>query len=192
MSTLVSTQTVYAPFKRVYATNVTTNAYTAKTDLTAVQFAAKYTVATNSGQYDTANGYIDLSVGQLKNACPDLIKVKFYGTNANNQTGSCRFYGVTRVLANGAESYTHVLLGGYSFILSDSLTGVVGGVVLATEFYADTITADVDVANVSDMIISPTGDVPAHLVLDVKGFQYLLVEPIVGTATNVNVLIGGY
>ena len=135
MSTLVSTQTVYAEFKRVYATNVVLDAFTAKADLTAAQFAAKYTVATNSGNYDTTNGYVNLSVGQLGKACPDLIKVKFYGTNANNETGACRFYGVSRIVSTPAtlggaqtESYTHVLLGEYTFILSSSLTGVAGGV----------------------------------------------------------------
>ena len=93
------------------------------------------------------------------------------------------------------KSYTHVLLGDYTFVQSDNLTGVADGVVTATEYYADTIAAVRDAANVSDMIISPTGDAPAHLCLDVKGFKYILVELIctgAQAATGVNVLVAGY
>jgi len=188
---VTSTQTLAMEFRRVYATNVTANAYTARVDLTAAEFAAKFTAATNAGKYDTANGYIDLSIGQYKDSTPDLLKLKFYGTNANNETGNCRIYGVSLVSSASGTSYTHVLLGDYAFVLSSTCTGVAGGVVVATEYYADTITATTDVENVTDSIISPTGDVVAHLILDVKGFRYLLVEPIVGTAADVNVLVAG-
>ena len=191
-----TTQTMSARFRRVYATNVTASAYVARIDLTEAQFAALYATNSADGIQDTTNGYLRLD-GKNEAECPDLVKVKFYGTDADNEAGGCRFYGVS--LAEGGlldgtvvKSYTHVLIGEYTFILSSACTGVAGGVVVATEYYADPIVGVVDAANVSDMIVSPTGDVPAHLCLDVKGFKYLLVEPIVTTAAGVNVLVAGY
>jgi len=68
---------------------------------------------------------------------------------------------------------------------------VADGVVSATNYYADTITRTTGIENVSDQILSPTGDVAGHVVVDVKGFRYVLVEPIVGTAASVNVLAAG-
>jgi len=68
---------------------------------------------------------------------------------------------------------------------------VADGVVSATNYYADTITRTTGIENVSDQILSPTGDVAGHVVVDVKGFRYVLIEPIVGTAASVNVLAAG-
>lgn len=49
--------------------------------------------------------------------------------------------------------------------------GVAGKEVLNTERFADTITLVTGNANVSIDITSPTGNVAAHFVMDVKGFQ---------------------
>lgn len=188
---VTSTQTLAMEFRRVYATNVTANEYTARVDLTAAAFAALFTSATNAGKYDTTNGYLDLSIGQYKDSTPDFLKLRFYGTDAKNETGSCRIYGVSLVNSSTGTSYTHVLLGEYAFTLSSTCTGVADGVVSATNYYADTITRTTGIENVSDQILSPTGDVAGHVVVDVKGFRYVLVEPIVGTAASVNVLAAG-
>ena len=175
MSTSLTTNA--NPYRRVLSTNTTASAFTARVDLLTMPAAP-------AGESTTGYVYVGDS---------NTVLIKFYGTDADNETGSVRVYGLKAIERPGnATSFTHVLLGEYTFTLSSTLTGVAGGVVGATEFYADTITAVIDVANVSDMIISPTGGVPAHLVIDVKGFQYLLVEPIIGTATSVNVLVAGY
>lgn len=156
------------PFRRVLTTNGTASAFAAVADTLSVPSGA---------------GYVALPPG-------NAALVRFFGTDAADETGSCRIYGVKAIEGSGATSYTHTLLGEYGFTLS-TLTGVSGGVVTNSEFYADTITRVAGVENVSDQIVSPTSDEPAHLLLDRKGHDLLFFEPIVVTAASVNALIAG-
>lgn len=56
-----------------------------------------------------------------------------------------------------------------------SATGVSGGTLLGTHFLADTITLVTGTANVSHEIVSPTGNVAAHIIVSVKGASMIEV-----------------
>jgi hypothetical protein len=179
---VVQTVTEVQPFRRVYATNVTATGYTAKADLTALPTV---------GDVDTATGYLDLAIGRNPGTIPNAVKLKFYAVGSNNNTGNCRVYGLAPVWSATGTSYTHVLLADYALTFSGAL-GVAGGVVLNTERYADTIARTIGIENVGDSFLSPEGDVAGHAVVDVKGFRWILVEPVTASsATSVNVLYAG-
>ena len=153
------------PYRKALSTNSTASAFAAKVD---------------SLSMPTGAGYV--AVGQFNS-----LLLKPYGTDADNETGSVRVYGVKAVEGGGATSYTHVLLGEWDFVLDASLTGVSGGAVGASEYYADTITRVVGREDVSDQIISGgDGETPAHILFDCKGHSLLFIELIVGTAASVN------
>ncbi len=148
-----------------------------------------------SAASESAGGYIDLSSGRLKDFSPNTVLVKFFGVGSDNDTGACRIFGVRRMVsANGAtESWTHTLLAEYAFTLSAAV-GVAGGVVSASERYADTITRTTGIDNVSDQLLSPTGDEAGHVLVDCKGHSLLFFEPIRtggSPATSVNALFAG-
>lgn len=167
---LTALYTKAEPYRRVLATNGTASAFAARTD---------------SLTLPTTAGYITVP------PCNTML-LKPYGTDADNETGSVRVYGVKAIQGSGATSYTHVLLGEWAFTLSSTLTGVAGGVVVATEYYADTITRTVGIENVADQVLSPTGDEPAHILVDCKGHTNLFVELITGgSAASVNALYAG-
>lgn len=179
---VVQTVTEVQPFRRVYATNVTATAYTAKADLTALP---------SVGSVDTPTGYIDLAAGRSSGATPDMVKLKFYAVGDDNDTGNCRVYGLAEVRSASGTSYTHVLLADYALTFGGAL-GVAGGVVLNTERYADTIARTIGIENVGDQLLSPEGDVAGHAVVDVKGFRWILVEPVTASsAPSVNALYAG-
>lgn len=163
-------------YRRVLATNAAASAYTARSDTT---------TAPSSSLGESAGGYV------LLPSASNTVVLKPYGAGSDDQTGSVRVYGVKAIeKAGSATSYTHVLLGDWSFTLSTAV-GVSGGVVGASERYADTITRTTGVENVADQIVSPTGNVAGHIMVDCKGHSTLLVELIVGTATSVNALYAG-
>lgn len=171
----VALQTHPNPYRRALATNSTASGYTARTDT--------LTLPAN---------VVDLRERSAGRMAPNTFLAKFIGVGSNNHTGSCRFYGIKELVNSAGEvvSYTHTLLAAYSFHLSDDV-GVSGGVVTNSERYADTITRDVGVENVADQLVSPTGDVSGHVLVDCKGHTLILCEPIIGTATSVNVIIAG-
>lgn len=168
-------------YRRVLATNSTASAYTAKADTTTVP-------AASNGE--SSAGYIDLRAGAAGNMAPNNVLLKFFGVGSDNNTGNCRVYGVKEIVSGTTTSYTHVLLADYAFTLSAAV-GVASGVVSASERYADTITRTTGVENVADQLVSPTGDVAGHVLVDCKGHTALLIELIVGTATSVNALYAG-
>lgn len=172
-----------SPFRRVLATNTTASAaYAAKADVTAAPAYA---------EVDSAGGYITFDSGEADDYSPNTIQLVFFGAGADNSTGKCRVHGVRPVLtAAGQTNYAHVLLAEFAFTLSAAV-GVSGGAVSASERYADTITRTLGIENVADQIMSPTGDTPGHVLVDVKGFPMVLIELTVGTATSVNALWAG-
>lgn len=168
------------PFRRVLATNTTASAaYAAKADLTTAPTVA---------DVDTAAGYVTFDSGGADDFTPNTIQLVFFGAGGNNQTGKCRVHGVRPVrTAAGRVNFTHVLLAEYVFILSAAV-GVSGGAVSASERYADTITRTIGIPDVADQILSPTGDTPGHVLVDMKGCPIALVELTVGDATSANAL----
>jgi hypothetical protein len=172
-----SLYTASTVFRKVLTSNSANAAYATKIDVVALP---------------TSAGYINLASGSAGDYTPNSVLFKFYGTNSDNQTGNCRVYGLRPCQdSTGTLSYTHVLLGEWAFTLSAALTGVAGGLVGASEYYADTVTRTYGIENVSDQLLSPTGDVPAQVLMDAKGHSVLFVEFKVGTATNLNALYAG-
>lgn len=164
-------------FRKVLATNSTTAAFVARPDVLTLPTV----------------GLVDLRASEFSDFTPNTVLLKFFGVGADNTTGSCRVYGLRPVRDAGSvvTSYTHVLLAQYAFTLSADV-GVSGGVVTNSERYADTITRTTGIENVADQLLSPTGDVSGHVLLDCKGHSLLFVEPITGgSATSVNALIAG-
>lgn len=168
-------------FRRVLATNSTASAFVVPADVVAdPTFVA----------VDSAAGYIDFGFG-TQNVSPNTVMFKFYGTDASDETGACRVYGVRPYrTADGKLGWTHTLLCGVTFTLS-AATGVSGGAVGASEYYADTIERVFGIENVSDQILSPTDSAVAHLLVDMKGHRYGYVELIKNTAASVNALYAG-
>lgn len=166
-------------FRKVLATNSTTAAFVARTDVLTLPTV----------------GLVDLRASEFSDFTPNTVLLKFFGVGADNTTGSCRVYGLrpVRDAGNVVTSYTHVLLAQYAFTLSADV-GVSGGVVTNSERYADTIarSSTTGIENVADQLLSPTGDVSGHVLLDCKGHSLLFVEPITGgSATSVNALFAG-
>lgn len=162
--------TICNSFAKALTANTTANAFAARGDTLTEP---------------TGDGVIDLAAGAGKTAVSSVL-FRFFGAGSDDQTGSVRVYGVRR----SGSAWVYTLLFQGTFTLSTAV-GVAGGPVGAAERYADTVARTTGVENVADQIVSPTGNVAAHLLLDAKGHQKLFVEPIVGTATSVNALWAG-
>lgn len=154
--------------------------------LTTNSTASAFVVPSDVASDPTGAGYISIVAATVD--APNNMLFKFFGAGSNNQTGSVRIYGVRRQF--GLQVWDHTLLFGGQFTLSTAV-GVAGGLVSATERYADTLTRDLGIENVADELLSPTSDIPAWLMVDAKGFQKLYVELIVGTATSANAVYCG-
>lgn len=87
-----------------------------------------------------------------------------------------------------ADLWIPIILCEFAAVLGN-VTGAAGSVVPTTYFFADTITLVTGNANISNEIISPTGDVIAHATFDTKGAEKLEFTYDLGAnATGVNVL----
>ncbi len=119
-----------------------------------------------------------------------------YGQGANNAviTG-VRFYGWRSVAATALtkkKTWIPVPLVGFSAVYGN-FTGDVGGCITDGDFFMDTIalTANFGVANVNNVIQSNQADLPAFIVFDAYGFEYLEMDVDLGAnATGFNALIG--
>lgn len=115
-----------------------------------------------------------------------------YGLGADNDTMSCRVIGWRSVGENDVTTglWIPVILCEFAAVLSGA-TGVAGATILNTERFADTITLTTGNDDVSVDIVSPTGDVIAHAMMDLKGFQKVeLTFKLGGTPpTSMNALV---
>jgi hypothetical protein len=180
--TVTQIETAVNRFVRVFDANQTASSYTAPTDMLALP------------TFDGTTGYVDMAAGRpLSTSGPGTAMLKFFAAGADGNTGNFRVYGLREVrdYAGTTVSYTHTLLAEFAFTVTSGDTGVANGVVTATGLYASTVTEVVGNANVSDSVISPTGTVAGHALLDTKGHRYLLFAPKKGTATSINVLVAG-
>lgn len=118
--------------------------------------------------------------------CENLIQVMPFGTGADNTTFDMRIIGWNAV-SNGTL-WVPTLLAGFSCTLSAAV-GVAGSDVIATERFADTITAASYNPTSGAEAISPTGDVAGHVVVDVKGADVVQVVYDMTGATNANCLV---
>ena len=154
------------------------------TNSTASSYAAKIptlTEPTGAGVWTTDKGG-----GRIQN----VVTVKPYAIASDNDTFKMRVIGW-----NKCDEGTPAAVMWFPTVLVDlALTasaevGVAGGVVLGTERFADTMTLTTGNDDVSVDIVSPTGDVSAHAVIDLKGSQKIEFSfAIVSGATSMNAL----
>lgn len=138
----------------------------------------------------TATSYaVDLTIKSLTDisaspwlAAQQFVALQFFGAGSDNNTAKARVLGA----ALDADGYHPVQLAAFSLTLSQAV-GAASQVVLNTDRYADTITLDTGTGAGSMRVLSPTGDVPGMVVMDLTEFPFFCVDFITnGSATNVN------
>lgn len=146
--------------------------------------SATKTRPSGTGVYDvSSNGNITCNA----------LRVQFFGTDTADQTFKCRILGWNKIpaTASTADLYVPCVLCEVTCTLS-TFAGVAGTAINASQLIVDTITLatgfndDVDVS-----ITSPTGNIPAHLIVDTKGCE--LVEFIFdrnSSAASANAIVG--
>jgi hypothetical protein len=145
----------------------------------------------------TGNGVINLTTGEGVTV-PSGVGILPIGTGANNAvvTGM-RVYGWKRIRPVPGSSpkpalWIPILLVEVAAVLGN-ITGVDGTLVPSTYFFADTITIVTGNANVSNEILSPTGDVGGHLLVASKGCRKLQLQVDTGAnLTGLNALYWPY
>lgn len=119
-------------------------------------------------------GYHDLGRGGCK--APNGLFIKPFAIGADNVTFLMALFAVDRIINKSGThvppQWTHTLLAAFTCTASAHL-GLVGGNVLNTERYADTIIiiANHGNANISHEAVSPVADLGGHVVADVKGAE---------------------
>ena len=157
---------------------------------TSATFVSKIPTATEpSGDAGTATGasVFDIGKGYAQNG----VLVTPYGIGSDNNTMSLRLIGWRSIGANAVATllWIPVIICEVAATLSTAV-GIVGKTVLDTERFADTLSLTTGNDDVSIDIVSPTGNVIAHFVADLKGFQKLEVSFTTGSsATSCNALL---
>lgn len=145
----------------------------------------------------TGNGVINLTSAEGPTT-PSGVGILPIGTGANNAviTGM-RVWGWRMVIGvDGASRkpalWVPILLVEVAGVLGN-ITGVDGTRVPSTYFFADTITIVTGNANVSNEILSPTGDVAGHVLVASKGCRKLQLQCDTGlNLTGLNALYWPY
>ncbi len=147
------------------------------------------TLTEPSGDAGTATGasVIDLCLteGPMQNGC----KLVAYGAGSDNDTFAMRVIGWQAIGKKpAAQLWIPVVLAELTCTLS-AVIGVAGGLLITTDRLCDTLVIVTGNAGVSVDVVSPTGDVVAHAMVDLKGFQKLEICFDMVTATNGNCLV---
>lgn len=132
----------------------------------------------------SGDGVLDLSVmGGGESPCHILLYP--YGLGADNDAFTMRLVGWTRIrpaIADGRFQWTPTVIAALGCIVSGDV-GVAGGIVGATERYADTITVVTEGTITSDVtrggtltLTAPGTDVRAHVVVPIEGFEKLSLK----------------
>lgn len=124
----------------------------------------------------TGAGVVSTGAG-LSTACNALLLLP-YGTATATNTFLMSVFGWDFIPLSGGQgggSWHAYLLASFTCTLG-SVTGLAGSAVAAANLYCDTIALGVGNANVSNEVVSPTGNVNAHCVVDVKGVQLVEVK----------------
>jgi hypothetical protein len=167
------------------------------TDATDTSFPSKIPTTTEP----TGNGVIDFRGQRVAGAVvPNLIQLTPVGTGANDAvlTGM-RVIGWRRLKSKTPTTtrdlWVPTILAEFATVFGN-VTGVAAGTggpagaLAATYFFMDTITLVTGTANVSNEIVSPTGDVIAHIQMDMKGFPKIEITFDLGAnATAANCLV---
>lgn len=130
------------------------------TNATDASFPSKVPTVTEP----TGDGVIDVTKNGI--VYNNIILVPF-GTNANDQTFKLRLIGWRKV----STLWVPVPLMQATCTLSSSIPGVSGATVSNSNYFVDTVTLESWVnSNVSAEAVSPTGNIAAHILADMKGF----------------------
>lgn len=177
-------ETLSTSFRKARSVNQTSTSFVAKIP----------TVTEPKGDIGTNTGASVIELGNYGGATQNGVLACFYGVGSNNNTFSARIIGWRSIGENAVSTmlWVPVLLAEYAVILSSTYPGIAGKTIVATEFFADTITLTYGNANVSEEIVSPTADAGiAHVVADIKGFQKLEFAFAInsGSATDCNALL---
>lgn len=141
----------------------------------------------------TGQATIDLlQRGQLGAAVRNAAFLMPFGTGDDDDVFAMRLYGWRRIPGNGTTTrdlWVPVLLCELTCTMSTQV-GVAGTPVVATERFCDTLALVTGNDDVSIDIVSPTGNVPAHAVVDVKGSAKLefTFDMTTGSPTDANCL----
>lgn len=174
-------------FRKARSVNQTSNGYVSKLP----------TITEPSGDAGTATGsaVIDLA-NLLGGQIPNAMLIAPYAVGSNNNTFSLRVIGWRFIPGSGQVQtglWIPVLLCEIACTLSNVPVGVAGMVLVATELFADTLVLTTGNSGVSAEILSNAGDVIAHAVVDLKGFQKVeLSFTTGGSATSCNAILSFY
>lgn len=165
--------TLSTNWRRAFVTNPTDSSYPST--------ASTATEPTGDGIHNAGFGGIKAQNG---------IVVMPFGIGDDDDVFNMRAWGWTRLGDNPETSiWIPMLLADFVCTMSTS-TGVANKLLLSTERLCDTITLTTGNDDVSIDIVSPTGNVPAHAVLDLKGSQKVTFtfDQHTGSPTSFNTL----
>lgn len=176
-------ETLSTSFRKARSVNQTSTSFVAKIP----------TVTEPKGDVGTATGASVIELGNYGGTTQNGVLACFYGVGSNDNTFSARLIGWRSIGENAVSTmlWIPVLLAEYQVTLSSTYPGIASKTIIATEFFADTITLTYGNANVSEEIVSPTTNAGiAHVVADLKGFQKLEFTFNTGSsATDCNALL---
>lgn len=180
-------ETFAGRLQKARSVNQTSNGYVSKVP----------TVTEPLGDAGTATGTSVIEMAAGTGSSQNLVKIMPYGVGANNTTFSFRVIGWQGIQNAGnviPYLWVPVLLGEFACTLSSSAPGVAGATVVATEYFADTITQTYPAAATSSIeVVSNAADLIAHVVLDAKGCEKIeLSFTTGGSATSCNALVSRY
>lgn len=185
--TIVALGTTSMKWRRVRQTNTTDNGFPSR-----IIRATEPTGIGDNAAQATASAIIDLTSSPGGIVQNSLI-IKPYGAGANNATFSFRVIGwrkVDEAAVPDTSVWDPTVLVELACTLSSTPIGLAGKVIAATDLFADTIVLTTGNDDVSCDIVSPTGDVAAHAVVDMKGFTKIEITFTTGgSATNCNALV---
>ncbi len=174
-------------WRRVRSTNTTDNGFPSR-----IIRATEPSGTGNSAAQATASAVIDMTQPDGGGITQNAMIIKPYGAGANNATFSLRVIGWRKVEEGDPTTtiWDPTVLVELACTLSSTPIGLAGKVIVATDLFADTIVLTTGNDDVSCDIVSPTGDVAAHAVVDLKGFTKIeMTFTTGGSATNCNALV---
>ena len=166
MSTLGTT------WQKVSSTNITTTSFTAA-NIAPIAAASVPTAAV-------------IDIKQYVGTIPDKLMLQFFGAGSDNQTYDVRIIGWA--LSADAATYIPTTLAFITCTLSATV-GATGLMLVSTDRLVDTITLATGFLTTGVVeVTSPTLDIPAHVVLDPRGFSKIQLDFDMTGATNGNAI----
>jgi hypothetical protein len=161
---------------------------------TSAAFVAKIpTITEPTGDAGTATGASVIELSKDGQYSQNAVMLLAYGTNADENTLSSRVIGWRYVGTAddlGANRLWIPVLLAELLWTTGTASGAVGGVLVANQLFADTVSITTGNANVSVEILSPTNNLIAWAIVDLKGFQKLEISfQTGGSATDCNALL---